>query len=148
MRASLIIPAMAAALLASCGGEKNPRTLIDVVQPDADAAVNYAVFVWREPKSENPTIVYFGVAPLAQDGKTDAQTLATVEPFGSANFAASSVSYGWSGLKEFSVCAARSKQTPVKDKSVYSVVITNAHFSAKPDCTGAPYKSFPPAINE
>ncbi len=130
---------------ASCGEKKPVRVLIDVVQPDPDA--NYGVFVWRETGSDQPTQLFFGVSVFLIEGKSNEQRLLDLEPFATADFSASIVSYGWNELKEFSLCGAKTSRLRPIDTSVSSKVIDKVNYSTGPDCAGKEWSaSFPPPI--
>lgn len=135
----------ATVLLSACSKpDPNERTLVEVVQPGP--AANYGVFVWRQKRSANPTLVYFGLAAF-QNGSPDYDALlGDVEPFGIADFAASQVQYGWSDLKDFSVCAAKFKQLKTRESSVFSAVMDSTNFSSNADCNGEVFSSFPPNV--
>lgn len=132
-------------LLAGCGEKPPVRVLVDVVQPDPDA--NYGVFVWRETGSEQPTQLYFGVSVFDVEGKSNEQRLLDLEPFAGADFTASVVSYGWSELKEFSLCGAKTRRFQTIDTSVSSKVIDKVNYSNGADCAGQDWSaSFPPHL--
>lgn len=131
--------------LAACGEKKPVRVLVDVVQPDADA--NYGVFVWRETGSGQPTDLFFGVSVFEVEGKTNEQRLLDLEPFASADFSASIVSYGWSALKEFSLCGEKTSRLQTIDTSVSSKVLDKANYSNGAECAGKDWSaSFPPEL--
>ncbi|MAW79429.1 MAG: hypothetical protein CMI63_04275 [Parvularcula sp.] len=143
----LLALAMVSLLGAAACGEKKPvRVLVDVVQPDPDA--NYGVFVWRETgAAEQPTHLYFGVSVFLIEGKSNEERLRDLEPFASADFSASVVSYGWSELKEFSLCAAKTNRLKTIDTSVSSKVMDKVNYASGGDCAGKDWSaSFPPEL--
>ena len=142
---AVIILGLGALLLSACGKpDPNERTLIEVVQPGPTA--NYGVYVWRQARSANPTIVYFGLAAFPNEDRNHADLVDDVEPFGVADFSASQVQYGWSDLKDFSVCAAKSKQLKTRESNVFSAVMDSTNFSSEATCNGDLFSSFPPSV--
>lgn len=142
----LALSALALLTAGSCGEKKPQRVLVDVVQPDPDA--NYGVFVWRETgAAEQPTHLYFGVSVFLIEGKSNEERLRDLEPFASADFSASVISYGWSELKEFSLCGAKTNRLKTIDTSVSSKVMDKVNYSSGGDCAGESWSaSFPPAL--
>ena len=130
--------------LTACGEAKPERVLVDVLQPDLDA--NYGVFVWRVKNSPYPTTLHFGLAAIGAGDKTNEQILVDLESFGSADFTVSEVAYGWSELKQFSVCAARHKQRALTDTSISATVMNDVKFSSQASCSGAWAQTFPPRL--
>ncbi len=132
-------------MLAACSEpDPNERTLVEVIQPTPDT--NYGVFVWRQKRAPNPTLVYFGLAPFQNDERDFDAQLDEVQPFGVADFAASQIQYGWSDLKDFSVCAAKFKKLKTRESSVFTAVMDSVNFTSAAECADELYTSFPPSV--